>query len=168
MTKTRLSSLLVLIMLWIVFGALLVATYGQWPAQVATHFDLRGNPDSWLDRAWNIVAFAALGFGMPLFFYGVFSLTSVLPASMVNLPRRDYWLAPERRAATLRELRRQSLWFGCLIVLFAIGLYVLTLDANQQNPPKLSTLAAFLLLGIFLLAVAIWVALLYRRFWKLE
>jgi len=168
MIKTRHSPLLVLLLLWIVFAVLLVVTYGQWPALVATHFDLGGNPDRWMDRAWNSVAYAALGIGMPLVIYGGFSLASVLPAQFVNLPRREYWLAPERRAETLGELRRQSLWFGSLILLFVAGLYVITLDANQQQPAKLSTTAVLILLAGFLLGVAIWVASLFRRFWKTE
>lgn len=168
MSKTRLSPLLILILLWIGFGGLLAATFAQWPAQVATHFDLRGKPDGWMERVWNIVAYACLGIGLSLMICGIFSLCSRLPTSMVNLPRREYWLAPERRAATFVELRRQALWLGCLIVLFVAGLYVLTLDANRHNPPQLSLIATFSLLGGFFLGVAIWVALLYRRFWKAE
>ncbi len=168
MNKTRLSPLLILILLWIVFAGLLAATYAQWPAQVATHFDLRGQPDGWMDRVWNIVAYAGLGVGLPLMIYGIFSLTSLFPTSMINLPRREYWLAPERREATFVELRRQALWLGCLIVLFVAGLYILTLDANRQNPPQLSLMASLSLLVGFFLGVAIWVAFLFRRFWKAE
>ena len=168
MPKTRLSPLLILILLWILFGGLLAATYTQWPAQVATHFDLRGTPDRWMDRVWNIVAYSALGVGLPLMIYGIFSLCSRFPTNMINLPRRDYWLAPERRAATFVELRRQALWLGCLIVLFVAGLYVLTLEANRHDPPQLSLSGTTALLGGFFVGVAIWVALLYRRFWKAE
>ena len=168
MTKTRLSPLWILFLLWVLFGALLAATYTQWPAQVATHFNLQGKPDAWMDSIWNIVAYAGLGIGLPLMMYGIFSLTSLFPTSCINIPQREYWLAPERRAATFRELRRQSLWLGCLMVLFVAGLYVLTLDANQGNPPQLSLVATMALLAGFLLGVAIWVALLFRRFWKPE
>jgi hypothetical protein len=168
MNKARLSPWWTLFLLWLLLGGLLAATYGEWPAQAATHFDLRGKPDAWMDRVWNSVAYAGLGVGLPLMIYGIFSLTSLLPTSLINLPRRDYWLAPERRAATFVELRRQALWLGCLIVLFVAGLYLLTLDANRQDPPQLSLAGTFALLGGFFVGVAIWVALLYRRFWKAE
>jgi hypothetical protein len=168
MSKPRLSPLWILFLLWVLFGALLAATYGEWPAQVATHFNLQGKPDSWMDRVWNLVAYAALGIGLPLFIYGIFALSSLFPTNLINLPQRDYWLAPERRAATFVELRRQALWLGCLIVLFVAGLYLITLDANRQQPVALSPMYVALLLAAFFLGVAIWVAFLFRRFWKPE
>jgi len=166
MSQPRLSPLWIMFLLWVLFGVLLAATYDQWPAQVATHFDLQGNPNGWMSRAGNLVAHVLLAVGMPLLIYGIFSLTSLFPTQLINLPRREYWLAPERRAETLRELRRQSLWLGCLIILFTAGLYVVTLLANQDNPPKLDPRGVLLVLGGFLLSLAIWVVFLLRRFSK--
>lgn len=168
MSYNRLSPLWVLFLLWVLFGALIAATYTAWPAQVAAHFDLAGKPNGWMSREANLVAFVALGFLLPLFIYGIFCLTSVFPTQLINLPRREYWLAPERRDATLRELRRQALWLGCLIILFIAGLYVVTLLANQQNPAQLDSSHVLLLLGGFFAGLAIWVVLLYRRFGKAE
>ena len=168
MNKPLLSPLWILTLLWILFGALIAATYEQWPANVATHFDLRGNPDSWMSRNANFVAYAVLGLALPLLIYGIFSLAGLFPTRLVSLPRRDYWLAPERRDATMRELRRQSLWLGCLVVLFVAGLYVITLEANQHNPAKLALSFVLLHLGGFFLGMAIWVVLLLWRFWKAE
>lgn len=168
MNKPLISPLWILILLWILFGAMIVVTYDHWPAEVATHFDLQGNPNGWMSREANLAAYGVLAMGMPAFIYGIFSLASFFPTQLINLPRREYWLAPERRDATLRELRRQSLWLGCLIVLFVAGLYVVTLEANQQNPAVLSSDSVLLLLGGFFLGMAVWVVLLLRRFLRAE
>jgi serine/threonine-protein kinase len=168
MSQPRLSPLWIMFLLWVLFGALLAATYDQWPEHVATHFNLEGDPDGWMGRETNIAVYLALGFAMPLILYGIFSLVGIFPTRFVNMPQRDYWLAPERKAVTMRELRRQSLWLGCLMLLFFAGLYVLALEANQQNPVKLSVKSMLLLLGGFLSGVAVWVVLFYRRFWKAE
>lgn len=162
------SPLWILFLLWNLFGALIAVTYDQWPDNVATHFDLGGNPNGWMSRNVNLVAFVVLGLTPPLFIYGIFCLAGIFPTRFVNLPRREYWLAPERRDATMRELRRQSLWLGCLMVLFAAGLYVITFEANQQNPAKLSSNYVLLHLGGFFLGMAVWVIFLLRRFWKTE
>ena len=168
MSKTKFSPLLVLILLWIIYTAMIVTTYEQWPASVATHFDLRGQPNGWMDRIPNIVAYGVLGVALPMFVYGIFCLASIFPSRFVNIPRREYWLAPERRDATMRELRRQSLWLGSLILLFLMGLYAITLEANQHLPPRLSSNWVLLHLAGFFLGLAIWVVLLLRRFWKAE
>jgi uncharacterized membrane protein len=168
MNKTRISPLLILLLLWILFGVLIAATYQQWPESVATHFDLSGNPNGWMDRIPNIVAYVALGFALPLMIYGLFCLASVFPTHLVNIPHRAYWLAPERRDSTMRELRRQSLWFGCLILLYNAGLYLVTLEANQHDPPRITSNYIVLLFCGFLLSVAIWVVFLIRRFRKAE
>jgi serine/threonine-protein kinase len=164
MSHYRLLPLWMMFLLWTLFGVLIVATYDSWPAEVATHFDLGGNPNGWMSRSANLVAFLALGFGLPIAMYGIFSLAGFFPARFVNLPRREYWLAPERRDATMRELRRQSLWLGCLSVLFVAGLYISTLEANLQKPAKLSSNSVLLVLGGFFAGLAIWVVLLLRRF----
>ncbi len=59
-----------------------------------------------MSREVNIAVYLALGVALPLFFYGIFALAGFFPTRFVNLPNREYWLASERKAATMRELRR--------------------------------------------------------------
>lgn len=168
MNKNQISPRLVLGLLWILFAALLGATAGYWPERVATHFNFEGQPNGWMSRRANLIAYSALAYGLPIAVYGIFCLTRVLPVGLVNLPRREYWLAPERREETLRELQRQSLWLGCLMVLFAAGLYAMTLEANQHDPAQLAPQYVLWHLGGFFAGLVIWVVLLLRRFSKTE
>ena len=42
---------------------------------------------------------------------------AVLPRMMtsaINIPNRDYWLAPARREATLRYIEAHAYWLGSL------------------------------------------------------
>jgi len=47
------------------------------------------------------------------------------PAELINLPRKDYWLGPERRKETFRFLRARLEWFAC-------GVLFVLLDATSQ------------------------------------
>ena len=56
-----------------------------------------------------------------------------VPVSFINLPHRDYWLAPERRRATSAVMLRFGLWLACLMVLFFTALYGLVVQANSPG-----------------------------------
>jgi serine/threonine-protein kinase len=82
----------------------------------------------------------------------------------LNLPNRDYWLAPERREQTAAYLTAHTAWLAALLGLFALAVHLLVVRANQSVPPRLETgalLAALLAFSIVMLA---WVAALARRF----
>ena len=115
------------IFLVLVLGAV---AQGLWqhahlPARVASHFDGAGRANGWMSRD------AMLGWqlGTVLFiaarFEGIVALQPLLPAEVVNLPHRDYWLAPERRAATdawISSLLRAT---GGLLMVFFMALFLM-------------------------------------------
>lgn len=58
---------------------------------------------------------------------------------LINLPHRDYWLAPERRNATLARLGEHLSALGLLVLALLDGLYVqhvLQAQAQWPQPPK--------------------------------
>jgi uncharacterized membrane protein len=71
-------------------AASLVWAGQQLPPQVASHFDARGVPDSWMSRESHLLLMGLMGLGLPLLFVGVFYGVRYLPASLINLPHRDY------------------------------------------------------------------------------
>jgi len=144
--------------------ALLLGSSEALPERVATHFGFNGQADGWMSRRDYLVfesGFPALIAGL---FAGVSALVRVLPAWCINIPRKDYWLAPERRALTGRLLRDRLGWLLCLLTLFFAGLHVLTLQANRVVPPQLPTGGLLLLVIAFFLGLLIWTALLLMRF----
>lgn len=136
--------------------AILLITRHQLPENVATHFNAAGHPDGWMSRSSHLLFFALFGFLFPGFVVGLCYVTRFFPPSMINLPNRDYWTAPERLPQTHNFVFRRSLWFACLAVAFVIGIHFSILEANSHPRPELSLPILLPIAGAFLLGVLIW------------
>ena len=158
--------MLALAILYLLFFAVLVLTAGKLPDPVASHFDGRGVPDAWTSRGNYLTLLAAMAMFLPGIVVALCYVVRFLPVSMINLPHREYWLAPERRAATDLYLFRQSLWFACAAVLFLIAVHFTVIDANSKIPPRLSNPLLILSAGGFLVAVVAWIIKLLWPFLK--
>jgi uncharacterized membrane protein len=133
------------------------------PARVATHFDATGAVNGWMTRD----ALATLHAGTLLFmaaiFQGLALLQSRLPRNLVNIPHRDFWLSPERAAATHAWVGRIILLLGCGIFVFFIGLFHLLYRANQAPEPRLAA-GVWWLTGALLVFVVSTLAVLLKKF----
>ena len=94
--------------------------YPRLPAVVAQHFGAQGNPNGWAPREF----FFGLSWFILLLLSGLLMFTprllSRMPVSMINLPNKDYWLAPERKAESLRFMERQMEWMAVITVAFLV------------------------------------------------
>ncbi len=135
---------------------------------VATHFNLAGQPDGWMTRTSYLAFTAVLGLVVPTFLVGLVFVMRFFGNNAFNIPRRDFWLAPERRAATFAYLLRRSFWLASMTIGFLAGVHGLTIQANRQGGAlaHLSTPMALALTGCFLAAVIVWSIGLYRHFAK--
>jgi len=110
----------------------------QLPALVATHFNIAGQVDGWMSRPYFLRYELGLTFGTFTVFTALAFLTAVLPAGLVNLPHKAYWLAPERSADTRRRLAGMALASGCGAEAFFIflhqQLYLANLRADHRLP----------------------------------
>jgi hypothetical protein len=149
-----------LVVLYIGFGVSLFESVPMLPERVATHFDGAGAANGWMTRSTHLVCMSVFGLVFPLFLIGV----RFLPAGLVNIPHREYWLADERRGETASYLVRHAVWFACLALGFVIGLHWLIVLSNQRQPPQLPIAWVLGVVGPFLVGVAAWVICLYRRF----
>jgi hypothetical protein len=61
-----------------------------------------------------------------------------LPAALINLPHKDYWLAPGRSDDTRRRLAGMVLASGCGAVAFFIFLHQLLFQANVAPGHRLA------------------------------
>ncbi|MDE2489499.1 MAG: DUF1648 domain-containing protein [Elusimicrobia bacterium] len=101
-------------------------SYPLLPDRVASHFGLSGAPDGWMPKR----AFVGFEVGVVLLL-GAALLAASRSLSRrtnerLNLPHKDYWLAPERREATLAYFREFFLWFGA-------GTYAVLFDLFRQT-----------------------------------
>lgn len=163
--KKSIVPLLSLVLLTMVYAVLVAVFATQLPERVAIHFGVGGRADGWADRQQATLFFELLTI-VPIVFFFLAMLMRALPAGSFNLPHRDYWLAPERRAETVATISGQLMWMGCLMVLFLAGIYWLTIEANRLTPPHLPMQSFLALLISFLAATGVWMVLFLRRFFK--
>jgi hypothetical protein len=125
------------------------------PAQVASHFNAAGSADAVLPRAGYVGFMLAFGAALPLFVAMLSERLLRHPRTPLNLPHRDYWLAPERRAATVDFLCRQNAGFAVQLVLFLGYVHALVVYANWRQPRQLPS-AAFVAGLLLFVAAALW------------
>lgn len=141
----------------------LAATYARLPERVASHFGANGVANGWMTREGYVWFMVGVGTFVTLTMLAAFGSIRYLPSSLVNIPRRDYWLAPERRDETARTLLRYGLLLVGLNSLFFLALHLLVAAANEVQPPKLSNDVWWLLVA-FLTTTGVLIFKLYRRF----
>ena len=114
--------------------------YGALPDKVAVHFNALGQADAWASKQqffwFNIFLFLAVA----VLFQGMILSMPKLPAELLNIPKRRYWLSPQRKEATLRYVMRFLLWIADLTMLFLFGLSYLITQANYYRTNRLSSL----------------------------
>lgn len=163
--KNNLTPMFVLILLTAGYALFVFGGAPQLPDRVAIHFGLSGQADGWANRDHAILIFEAL-MVVPAIFLLLAAAMEFFPNGAFNLPNRDYWLAPERRAQTVAAVSRQMIGMGCLMVLFLAGIFWLTIEANRLTPPRLPMNLFLPLLIGFLAATAVWTIRFLRRFKK--
>jgi hypothetical protein len=126
-----------LIVLYGILALWVAIDFSRLPDRIATHFQFSGEPDGWASRtgyASTILVGAAF---TGIVTAGAFALPTRFPDSMINLPNKEYWLAEGRRERTLNRLVTLGLCIACLTVALFIGMHVLVVRANAQNPARL-------------------------------
>ena len=104
------------------------------PGQMAAHFNIQGNPDRFVSKA----EFFWFEFQIMLIVVGISILLQllpvVLPPNLINMPNREYWLAPERREETIDRLNSfAAIMFG-VILLMIHAVFEISVYANLQTP----------------------------------
>jgi uncharacterized membrane protein len=136
------------------------------PPVVASHFGGQGHPNGWMSRD------ASLGFHlfmvglMTAIFFGLPRLLRRLPVGMINLPHREYWLAPERAESSLRDFEHRFNLFGLAVIAFLTAVMQLVYSINLNPPPRLPTAPFISLMGAFVAALIFFLIGIYRRFGK--
>jgi len=158
----------ILILTCVVGLACSVFCYDHLPDRVALHFSVSGFPDSYGSRLVNLLMTTGLHIFLTTLFLALPILVKKLPLNLVNLPHKDFWLAPERMDETIDALTLRFYHFGILVNLFLIALNYLTYLANHSEPVRLNMLLFLAVLAIFFIITAYWLIRFYRRFSRKE
>lgn len=137
--------------------------YPQLPERVATKFGGGGQPVAWSTRAGFLTAHLVSFSLTALLMLGLRFALPWIPASMINLPHRAYWLAPERAGYTRQLVGDMILGLGSSLLAFLAALGHLTMSANLTSEPRLGP-AFPVLMGIYLATMLGFVVWLFVRF----
>lgn len=154
----------VLLLVLVVAAGFVWLTSGELPPVVASHFGLGGTADGFMGKGLYTAFMVAVVVAVPALVGFSAQLVRVLPVQWVNLPNKQYWLAPQRRAATLESLSSASAAFSLALVGFLCFVHWLVVQANAVQPPRLPESALFVGLAVFGVTTVLWLVALFRRF----
>jgi uncharacterized membrane protein len=125
--------------------------YPRLPERVAIHFNAAGKADSWGSKSHATLLMLGLQIFLPSFLLLTSQLTRSLPIHCINLPHREYWLAPQRKEATVASMERFLWWIAMATSLWILVVNHLTFVANVSGEN--------LSLILFLIGLAIYMAI---------
>jgi serine/threonine-protein kinase len=155
--------------LQVAFFALVLAALAQalWqhdrlPDRVATHFGAAGQANGWMSRGGHTAWHVGTVLFLASIIEGIILVHARLPKEFINLPQRDFWLAPERATATREWITSAVLLIGCALMGFFIALFQLVYEANLGPAPRLDGTVWWLVGGLTLLMSAVIAALVVK------
>jgi len=159
------------VVLLVLIGLALTQINHYWsllPNTVATHFDLAGHPNGYSSKRNAVILELSTVLGIPVLFSGIAFLLRWLPASLVNIPNRAIWLAPEHRKETNAYLTRWVDWQGNLCLTFFLCLFQaiwsnnLSLSTSTSGRPH--SLFLWLPFSLYVLGTLALVIILFHKF----
>lgn len=134
------------------------------PDLVASHFGYQGMANGWMSRTVFVTMYLVMIVFLVL--VRMLSIDFRLPqaSKYISLPYKHYWLSDDRREHTEAYIGRSFMQFSTVVLIFILVLMQLVFMANLIEPPRINEQAVWLLLGLFMLYVLIWVVTFYRHF----
>ena len=136
--------------------------YSTLPDQIASHFNLKGQPDAWSNKNAVMLFHLVLIIFFAILFRFISRLTFKVPESLINLPNKKFWLSPERKNQTLNSLATFSIWLGNVLIIFLLVIFNLTYQANFSDNQQ--TYNFWWALMLFVLANGYMIYHLIKRF----
>jgi len=126
----------------VALGAVQLSFYApRIPEILGSHFSPSGFVNGWQTKTAFFATELAIIALATVVSFGVPRIIAAVPASVINLPHKEYWLAPERREDTLAYIRVWSAWFSCGLLAFLLFAMELVFRANLRTPPQFNNAA---------------------------
>lgn len=140
--------------------------YPQLPDSLASHFNASGAATSFMPKSGFFMLFLVVAIFASIPAFLVPRQMAALPDNKINLPNKEYWLAPEHRAETMQYLGTQMGWFGCgLLALLLCGFYY-AVSANLRPDHTFDSSSFLVGLGAFSAFIIVWLVRLLGHFRK--
>lgn len=153
-------------LLAVIAALFVIFTSAELPALVGSHFNFKGEADDWMTRGNYVALMVVFVLVYPALMTLAFTWFPAKFPRLINIPQRDYWLAPERRDESLGFLAFHGCWFSCMLLLLLIGVHYAIVVSHRTQPPTLPLPLFFSMLGGFGVALIVWTVKLVRRFPK--
>jgi uncharacterized membrane protein len=141
-----------------------VRRYPLLPERMASHFGPHGEVTHWQTKEQFFLTMVVVGGVSSVAGFVVPLLLAAMPASMINLPNKQYWLAAERRKETMRYLSMKMGWFACGVLFLHLFVTSEAINANMPSHGEFDIGATFAMLFGFVVFVGTWTVLLMRHF----
>ncbi|CAN5787004.1 hypothetical protein BH20ACI4_BH20ACI4_32940 [soil metagenome] len=153
------------IILFFLIGAFVsqcVYYYPNLPEKMASHFNGFGEPNDWMSKqSFFLLEMVILGL-IILEFTFLPWIIGKMPGRLINMPNKNYWFADERRAETINIIRHFFEWFSAALLALFISINQFVFRANLTGENLSSK--SWLILGVFLIFVVVWLIKFLRRF----
>ncbi len=139
--------------------------YPRLPEKMAAHFNFEGLPNGWMpkDVFFLLMLVVAVGSASIIAFLSPRIIAS-RPDNQINLPHKDYWLAPARREATFRFIAAQMGWFGCAVLFVLLFGTYLAIQANLSPDFRFDNATMIKVMAGFLFLTLLWMIRFIRHF----
>ncbi len=121
------------------------------PDVVASHFGGSGLANGHMSHDGYLAFMLAMLIGLAVVVVLLPNWLIGTPGARINVPNRDYWLAPERRTESVARLRGVMLRIGYLLTGILVYVHWLVVEANAVTPPRLDNTWFLAGLAVFLL-----------------
>src|SRR5450631_3005064 len=82
------------------------------PDRMASHFAASGAPNGWMSKTQFFIVFAVVFLPALFVEFWLHRKIEKTPGARINLPNKEFWLAPERRAKTFAYFESFFAWYG--------------------------------------------------------
>ena len=137
--------------------------YPKLPETIASHFDGAGNPNGCMSKSGFFKTYALIVILIMTACLLLPKLISRIPAQLINLPNKDYWLAPERREEAFQKIQDFTTEFSDALLVFLITVMQLVFKANLSKKIILSSAMPYLLIAFFAYTL-LWLLRFFRTF----
>ena len=151
------------LLITVIIGIAHIAYYHpRLPEKIAIHFNAQGEADGFASRNVNTALMVGLQTGMAAFLFGIGFLIRLLPASLINVPNREYWFAPTRKQESAVKMRTGLLVMAIGTQLFLVGNNHLTVLHNLGHPGMWWFWPLFVVYLVFIVGFCIWLTAAFR------
>ncbi|MCK5126896.1 MAG: DUF1648 domain-containing protein [candidate division Zixibacteria bacterium] len=127
-------------LLWLITLLLLIGQafyfYPDLPAMMASHFDSNGNPNDYSSKSSFYILWAFLIVFMNVWVLMPKVLFTKLPASMINVPNKQFWLANDERRQELAKIVGtvlQAIFSGVNVLMLYAFYYTVQINLGQKK-----------------------------------